>query len=104
MNFVNKLISRIVTLVTLVLVFTQCRIAYFEESHDVLVLVFSIVFLVLILFNLVYQIFLYVKYHKNYEKKFVGNDCSINLLAGSVALLFSVLDFVLAYAAYLYLI
>lgn len=104
MNFVNKLVSRILAVVVLILVFFQTRVALFNDDKDVMVLIISIVFMVLVVANLGYQIVLFVKYHKNYDNKFVGNDCAINLTVSCTALVFSVLDFVLAMCAYLYLI
>ncbi len=104
MNFVNKFISRITTILSFILVFIQVYLALFMDQKDLAVFITSIVFIVLILANFIYQIFLYKKFNQGYETKLLNNDIAINLLVAGAALFFSVLDFVLAYFAYLYLI
>lgn len=101
MNFVNKLISRITTLLALCLAFIQIVIAYKYDSKDIMVFVLSIIFLVLVLANLGYSLFLTKKYGiKNEEVK----DVKYNLICASVASIASVLIFIISMVSYLYLI
>ncbi len=102
MNFVNKFISRITTIIALCLVFAQISVAYKYDDKDIMVFVLSIVFVVLTLANLGYAIFLTKKYSLNPEDG--SKDVKYNLIASSCAALLSVVIFVISMVSYLYLI
>lgn len=102
MNFVNKLISRITTIVALCLAFAQISIAYKYDNKDVMVFVLSIVFVVLTLANLVYAIILAKKYGINPANG--EKDVKYNLITSSCAAGVSVIIFVISMVSYLYLI
>lgn len=104
MNFANRLISKITTILSFVLVFIQAYLSLYMHQKDLAVFITSLVFIPLVLVNLIYQLVLYKKYRPNYQMKLVENELKTNLLVSTVALFFSVLTFALAYAAYLYLL
>lgn len=103
MNFVNKLVSRILVLVSLFLAYCQIAVAYKYDAKDVMVFVNSIVLLVLIIANLVYNIVLTVKYGK-IEKEAGNKNCKYNLIVSGVAAVLSIVSFTVSMTSYLYLI
>lgn len=104
MNFVNKLVSKITVILSFVLVFFQVYISLNKDSKDLFVFIASIIVMVLAIAALVYVIVLCKKYNKNYQTKLFGNECAMNLLIASTAVVLSILSFVLTYVAYLNLI
>ena len=103
MNFVNKLVSRILVLVSLFLAYCQIAVAFKYDAKDVMVFVNSIVLLVLIAANLVYSIVLTVKYGK-IEKEAGDKNCKYNLIVSSAAFALSAISFIISMVSYLYLI
>ena len=103
MNFVNKLVSRILVLVSLFLAYCQIAVAFKYDAKDVMVFVNSIVLLVLIAANLVYSIVLTVKYGK-IEEEAGDKNCKYNLIVSSVAFALSAISFTISMVSYLYLI
>lgn len=97
MNFVNKLISRITSILALCIAFAQIVISLNYDEKDIMVFVLSIVFVVLTLANLGYAIYLNKKYNEDKEVKY-------NLIPACGSAFFSVATFIISMISYLYLI
>lgn len=102
MSFANKLVSRILTLVTFLLVMIQLCFVYFESTRsDVLEFTLSLVIMVFTLGVLVYQVINFCKNSKKYDACFCQNECKVSLTCAVICAATSVISFALATAAYL---